>query len=304
MLVPGADWMIVSGMAGAGSTAGRLYLIDAGEKGWRTLAPDVGGKARAPYAACPSAPDMTKFAAHGLALLPGKGGRHTLLAVNHGGRESIEAFEVTGGRGEPEVRWIGCVILPKDVVPNSVAALPGGGFIVSKFNEAGDADAFAHMAKLEKTGVLIEWTPKGGFRRLAGTELSGDNGVAVSPDGRWVFVNAWPEMRVLRFPRSGGGKPVSVKVDFLPDNLRWAPDGKLLVAGQVAASMADLLACAQPCAHDWAVLKLDPNTMKVTPVLREKGTRAFSDATGALQVGNELWIGTFRGDRLAYTSLK
>jgi hypothetical protein len=123
--------------------------------------------------------------------------------------------------------------------------------------------------------------------------------VAVSADGKWLFVNAWPEKQVKRFPIAGG-KGDSVSVDFLPDNLRWAPDGQLLVAGQ-ASDMTGLLSCDKPrCPHPWTVVKLDPATMKITPVLHEEGTDAFSDATGALQVGDELWVGTFRGDRLAY----
>ncbi len=52
--------------------------------------------------------------------------------------------------------------------------------------------------------------------------------------------------------------------------------------------------------HGWATARLDPQTMTVTPVVKEDGLAEFDDATSAVQVGNTLWFGTFRGDRVAY----
>ncbi len=72
-----------------------------------------------------------------------------------------------------------------------------------------------------------------------------------------------------------------------------------------ASDIKSLLKCDKPrCPHGWAVVKLDPATMQVTPILSVQGTEAFGDATGAIQVGDELWIGTYRGDRIAHASLK
>jgi hypothetical protein len=39
---------------------------------------------------------------------------------------------------------------------------------------------------------------------------------------------------------------------------------------------------------------------KITPVVKEPGYAQFDDATRAVQVGQTLWFGTFRGDRVAY----
>jgi sugar lactone lactonase YvrE len=246
---------------------------------------------------------MARFAAHGLALRPGKGGAHLLYAVNHGGRESVEVFKVRASGGAVRLTWIGCAVMPEGANPNSVAPTPEGGFVVSKFDQAGDAQGFAKMSRKEVTGVLYEWRPRHGFREIPRSAFSGDNGVAVSPDGRWVFVNAWPEQRVVRLDRSGKLSALAVQVDFLPDNLRWAPDGRLLVAGQ-ASDIKALLACDKPrCPHGWAVVALDPKTMRIDPLVREPGRDAFSDATGALMVGDELWVGTYRGDRIAYVRL-
>ena len=303
VLAPGTHWMVVSGMSGPQGGAGKLFLVDAAKKTWKDVVPVMGGVARAPYDKC-AAPDISKFAAHGLALRPVPGGKDIVYAINHGGRESIEVFELDAAKPDPALTWIGCLMAPEGASLNSVAPAPNGALVASKFNTLGDKEAFAKMAAGEKTGLIYHWTPAGGFKAVPGTEMVGANGVAVTEDGKWLFANAWPEKTIYKFPIAGGKPAGTVKVDFLPDNLRWAPDGKLLVAGQ-ASDMKTLVACDKPrCPHAWTVLKLDPATMKTTPVLHEEGTEAFSDATGALQIDDVMWVGTYRGDRMAYATVK
>ena len=300
---PGGRWIIAAGMAPE-SGPGHLYLIDAAAKTFADAPLDLAGPARAPYRDCPGPLDATKMAPHGLGLRPGRGGAATLYVVNHGGRQSIEMFAVETRGGRPLLRWIGCEVLPDHASGNGVAPLPGGGFAADKFQEAGDPRAFQKMAALEKTGVLYAWTPGKGFAAMAGSELSGDNGVETSADGRFVFVNAWPERRVVRLDRTGKLPPASVSLDFLPDNIRREPGGQLLVTGQ-GPDIKTVLSCERPkCPHTWTVVRLDPASLKVAPVLRIPGTVAFSDATTALRVGDVLWIGTYKGDRVAWVKVK
>ena len=298
-LTPKTRWVLASGMTGPNRPVGKLFLIDTELKVAKTLTPDVTGPARAPYAACPGPLDLGKFAPHGVAIRRGAKGGHTLYVVNHGGREAIEVFAFDASGVEPTLTWIGCVVLPDAASGNAVAPLPGGGFVATKFETAGDPQAFQKMADGVKDGRLYVWSPKTGFSTVPGSEMSGANGVEASPDGKWVFANAWPEQRVIRFRLGSKAPPASVKLDFLPDNIRWAPDGKLLVGGQVGP-IKTLLACDKPrCPHAWKVVKIDPATLKVTPVLSVAGTDAFSDATVGIQVGKEIWVGTYRGDRVA-----
>jgi hypothetical protein len=85
-----------------------------------------------------------------------------------------------------------------------------------------------------------------------------------------------------------------VTVAFSPDNLRWAPDGSIFVTGQ-------FLSPRNPRGPDgWATVRLDPQSMRVTPVIREPGRVEFGDATSTVQIGRSLWFCTFRGDRVAY----
>jgi len=44
---------------------------------------------------------------------------------------------------------------------------------------------------------------------------------------------------------------------------------------------------------------IDPKTLKTTEVLTQTNTPEFGSGTVTVQVGKELWVGSFRGDRIA-----
>ena len=50
--------------------------------------------------------------------------------------------------------------------------------------------------------------------------------------------------------------------------------------------------------HGWAAIKIDPETMKAEPYLKVAGAAAFDNGTTTLPVGKDLYIGTYRGDRV------
>ena len=107
-------------------------------------------------------------------------------------------------------------------------------------------------------------------------------------------MHAWGRREIYRVPVSGRGERTRVKVDFCPDNLRWAPDGTILATGQYVNGQT------LNTTHAWSAVRLDPTTLKVTPLVKEEALPQFADATTAVQVGQTLWFGTFRGDRVAY----
>ena len=275
-----------------------LYLIDTAKRTRRPVSLAIAQTPDPQYEGCP-APDLKKLTTHGLDVVPQRGGMATVYAVNHGGRESVEIFRLDAARNSAQ--WMGCVLMPQGANPNSVAALPrGGGFVVTKFMDNGDKQGFQHIMSGAVTGVVYRWTPGKGFSEVPGTRLSGDNGVAVSRDGKWLFVNAYGSDEIYRIPLSGEGSSTRVKVDFHPDNLRWAPDGTLFDTGQFIEPGRT----GTPRSPDaWATVRLDPRTMTVTPLVKEPGRPEFGDATSAVQVGKTLWFGTFRGDRVAYRSV-
>jgi hypothetical protein len=286
--VNGGRWL-VAGAYKAGSAG--LYRVDPVAKTAKDVALSV-GKPDPIYAGC-SAPDLKGLETHGLDVVPGAGAVATVYAVNHGGRESVEIFRLDASKNSAE--WVGCVKLPENTSGNSVAAVPQGGFVVTKFLDPNDKTAFQKILSGQVNGVVYRWMPGKGFSEVPGTQLSGDNGIVVSKDGQWVFVNAYGTNEIYRVPLSGGGQRSSVKVDFHPDNLRWAPDGKIFVTGQLINPSA-----GPDAPQGWATASLDPQTMKVTPVVKEEGLPEFGGATTAVQVGKTLWFGTYRGDRIAY----
>jgi hypothetical protein len=289
--VDGGRWL-VAGSLQAGSAG--LYLIDTSAKTAKAVALSIASHPDPLYAGC-KAPDLAGLVTHGLETVAGRDGTTTVYAINHGSRESIEIFRLRAAQGSAE--WVGCVIMPPHAAGNSIAALSGGRFVVSKFQDPDDKQSIQHILAGEINGVVYLWTPGKGFTEVPGTHLSGDNGLAVSRDGKWLIVNAWGTSEIYRVPLSGEGERSSVKVDFHCDNLRWTPDGKLFVTGQFLSSPAP------GARHGWATVRLDPATMTVAPVVKEAGLAEFDDATSTVQVGQTLWFGTFRGDRMAYRAV-
>jgi hypothetical protein len=288
--IDGGRWLVGSSLK-VGSVG--LYLIDTSAKTARAVDLSIAAQPDPLYAGC-SAPDLKRLSTHGLDVTE-REDRITVYAISHGARESVEIFRLYPAK--VSATWIGCVLLPPRANGNAIAVLHGGAFAVTKFLDTEDKQAFQHIMAGEITGTVYVWAPHAGFRELPQARLCGDNGVAASRDGKWLFINAYGARKVYRLPLSGGGTASSVTVDFNPDNLRWAPDGTLFVTGQFIGARRS----AAPDA--WAVVKLDPQTMSVSPVLREPGEAEFGDATSTVQIGQTLWFGTFRGDRVAYRTL-
>jgi hypothetical protein len=250
---------------------------------------------------------------HGLALRPAAEGRYTVYATNHGGRESIEVFELNleaGPAGIPSAIWVGCVLLPPKLAANSVAAFSDGTLVATVLILPGKTfeDAFA----MRNTGIVLQWTPgTPAFVELKGTELVANNGIETSPDDREFYVASTPTRRVYAFSRTRPGdgplRFAQLK-DFGPDNVRWTTDNRLITAGLID----DEPACGgRPkdekgirCPMGYAVATIDPRTMTATEIARGARTPSFTGTAMAAVVGNELWLGSFLADRLAYRALK
>jgi hypothetical protein len=313
VVVPGTRWLLTSGMApGAG-----LNLVDTQTKALRRLyAPGSANTRadRARFASCPGPLDPKQAVLHGLALRSAAGGRHTVYATNHGGRESVEVFELTigsgGSAGAVSAAWIGCVLLPPKLAANSVAAFSDGTLIATVLILPGRTfeDAFAGR----NTGVVLQWSPgTPAFVEVKVTELVANNGIETSPDDREFYVASTPTRRVYAFSRAkpGAGPLRFAQLrDFGPDNVRWTADNRLMTAGLID----DEPACGgRPkdekgirCPMGYAVATIDPKTMIATEIARGPRTPSFTGTAMAAIVGNELWLGSFLADRLAYRRLR
>ena len=299
--IPGTQWIVGSGMAERGNP-GRLHIIDAGKKTWGVLypAPDAAVEQdSSSFPACPGPPDEKTFGAHGIAVRM-DGSEATILAVNHG-REAIEVFRLRVSGAKPAIRWKGCVPMGGSNYINSVAFLPDGGFVATKFFDPKDPAGFRSIFAGGVTGGVLEWHSKTGVKALAGTEVAGANGIEVSKDGEWIYVAAWGSEEVVRFARSGVPPArQTAKVGFAPDNLRWAPDGDLFVAGQ---NMKAGSPGGFPSFKGWTVVKLDPKALKFTELAKDDGGSPMQNVSVAIEVDGTLWLGQFAGDRIGYKKL-
>jgi sugar lactone lactonase YvrE len=170
---------------------------------------------------------------------------------------------------------------------------------ISKFADL-DKLSMDPVFRGEVTGVTYLWKPGTGFSELAGGRLSGNNGVVASKDGKRLWVNDTGRQQIIRLTLDGSAPAAYAKVGFNPDNLRWAPDGTMLAAGQIISAENASLGAT----NGWGVARINPDTMAVTPVMTQPGRPEFSNGTVALQVGQILWLGNFRGDRVAYAPVK
>ena len=290
VLVPGSQWVLASSYAGTGG----INLINVRDHSASLAFPAATAKERPDaktYNTCPGPPDAAekaKFVTHGLALRAGRNSTHTLYAVHHGSRESIEVFEVDARARTPTLTWIGCAIVPDPIGLNSVVPLPEGGFIATDFVARGDPAAFNRMLGGEIAGGLWEWHTSTGWKIVPDSEAGGANGVEVSKDGKWLYVAAWGSQSFFRMSRQAPVKRDTIPLGFRVDNLRWAPDGSIYATGQEAAPL-----------QASRVVKIDPKTLTLQEILRQPNTAEFEAGTVAVQIGKELWIGSFRSNRIA-----
>ena len=298
--IPGTRWMAASGL-GLGAP-GRLYLIDTRNKRSQVLFPRSGSEPMRNSAlatGCPGPPDLAALSTDGLTIRPGPAGRHMLYVSNHGGRRAIEMFRIDARREVPTATWIGCAPMPAGSLPNAVVALARGRLIVSSFHDPDDKLAWERMARREPTGSIWEWRPGAGFKRLQAGPISGANGLETSPDERTLYVSAWSEGKLVVLDLASHRRR-EIPLGFLPDNVKRAPDGSLLVGGQ-KTTVASIAGCTGPqCPQDWVVARVDPIRGSVRPLVARHGDALINYACTGLEVGGTLYI-TNRGDsRIAY----
>jgi hypothetical protein len=304
--IPGTDWLVASGFSpGAG-----LKLVNAATRQARMWY-DGSAAQIAPLAdafpACPGPPDPATFHTRGLSLREKDGGGWRLLVVNHGGRESIEVFDITLDQGEPRLAWRGCLPMPPGQVANSVAAFADGTVLATVLTRPGTTIGDFMLGRV--TGAVWQWQPgDAAFTELPGTRLPGNNGIETDPDQMHFYVVSFGLHVVARFSRHDPSAPLSLIVapDFMPDNIRWS-DGRLLLAGmrldepacgglrQVVDGVADPMLCHR----GWVVGELLPGENRIATVAYGHPQPGFNGHSVAVIRQGELWLGSFQSDRIA-----
>ena len=253
---------------------------------------------------CP-APDQALHA-HGIDLHQLRDGRWRLLAVNHAGRESVEFLELTYSGDRPALTWRGCVLAPEDGNFNDVAGLADGDFLVTHMGSRARGTWEAILARVGfKTGVVYHWTADSGFAGVSGTDSRFPNGLILSADERTLYVNEYFGNRMLVVNWRDGERSADVAVEK-PDNLSWTRDGQLLVASHHASLYA--LAKSLDLAEDevsllpYSIIAIDPQTLERKTLLIHEGA-PMGAGTVALDAGDRLYIGSYRGDRIVHVAM-
>ena len=277
--------VLVSEYGDAGAKPGRISLLDLASGAHESLYAGGGPAEPGPWGApdC-EGPPSTAFSPHGIHLSTRASGGLQLLVVQHGGRESVEMFEVLPANGSWQLAWRGCAVAPEGGGLNDVVALPGRrvprhairaqlASVVHARGREGDA-----VRRRDRLGLRVELATEDS-PRCPGTRAAGPNGIELSADGAKIFLNATLASEVLRIDRQSGAIEARAPVQ-MPDNLTWASDGPLRVprcAGRcatccrVAASRAAPARCRSRSSHSTRARWRPRRCTKAAPVAERRG---------------------------------
>ncbi len=313
--LPGNEALVISGYGAMGADGvvrkpGGLYLFPLASEIPTTLY--TGGtdadEAEAGWGdpTCP-APPRERFNAHGIDLVRRDDGRLALLVVQHFGREAVEFFEVLGEGTDWRLAWKGCVLAPPDASLNEVVGFPNGDFYTTRMASISGASDFTETIPTEPTGHAYAWNASGGYRKIEGTDGVMPNGIAASADGKTLYLNVTMQNEIRKIDVASGRLIAKAPVK-MPDNVTWAPDGKrLLVASLHGFETTSFGVCVDvpegACPIPFAIQAIDAETMTPLGPIYESSGAPMGGGTVGLQVGNELFIGSFTGDRILRVAL-
>ncbi|MDG2502003.1 MAG: hypothetical protein P8M77_06385 [Porticoccaceae bacterium] len=253
---------------------------------------------------------------HGIDLVTRDDGRYQLAVVNHMAHESIEMFELVALEQEPQEQaedierinqwglvWRGCAVAPKGNFINDLSLLKDGSLFVSHMYDYdfSTTDFLTHAITKQDTGYVMHWDQQNGFSQVTGTEGAQPNGIAYDEERGLLYVafNLSDRVVVIDLDRAETLHSFSLNA---PDNL-VLKDGSLWVTN-LDHEIVDALSCenSSPCTLPFTVTQLDAATLKQLSswsfILEP-----FGLPTVALPLGNEVLIGSFHADRLAFFNL-
>jgi hypothetical protein len=304
VLIPETPWVVAS----TDQTPGKpkpayLYLIDSRTKTADVISAKVASTSSAGDPSCTPIP-LANMALNGLGLATGAGGTYQLMAVNRGERMSIEFFDIELSGSAPVFTWVGCLIMPAKAFPNDVVSTGDGGLAVTVSFETDTTGLIEQLENRKLTGYVLEWNRQQGFVRVPGSELSFNNGLEFDPITRSYYLAGWGSKSLLRVPASsGGGQPLLAQLDIRPDNMTWSKAGTLIIAGHTQ-SPTEVFGCvptgADICPVPFKVIEVNPQTLSVIRVLVDgESMKDYAGATTGLEVGDELWVSSFRYNKIA-----
>ena len=165
-------------------------------------------------------------------------------------------------------------------------------FISTALSSGGSGGPFGGAV----TGYVARWDPGKGEREIMNTRIRYPNGVVVSADGRFMYLNEFSAGQVYKYDLKNEKVLGSVKVDFLPDNLTWTKEGRLLAAGVKGARGDCPAGSGRPCIQGFGVAEIDPAKMQARAIFDSAAhDPLIGGVSVALEVGDSIYLGAFQG---------
>jgi hypothetical protein len=295
--------LLLAHFGGMEGNPGSISLFDTETSELTPLYPGPSAKDAAPDwgdATCTEPPGES-LGPHGTHLHQLADGRWRYLVVNHNEREAVELFEVSTGPGDPayQLTWRGCVLPPGDTLMNDAVGLANGDVIYTRMFPKSDSLAMVKSLFGMDTGEVWRWNPSTGATALPGTEAAQPNGIEISPDERYVYVNMYMEREVWKVDVDSG--EVVGRGDVASaDNSAWGSDGRLWIATH-GGGLGEIVSCfedqAAPCGAEFTIMALDPQTMAAEAAFTHRGP-PMGAATIAVPQAGRVYMGSFAGDRM------
>ena len=306
-VVPGGDYLLLSELGSMGARSGRIALFNVNDESWQTIYP-VGGIAKPETlqgdASC-TEPPGAELSPHGTHLVQLDDGSWRYLVVNHGGREAVELFSLeTSAEGAPSLQWRGCVFPADNTLMNDVVGLGNGDVIYTRMFRPHDFMGQMRGMLGFNSGDVWRWNKATGVRLLPGTEGSLTNGIEISQDERFIFINQYMDKEVHKYDLSTEEVVGKAPVPNV-DNSAWGPNAELWLVSQ-SSDLSDYLACTKDhtvtCGMAFEIVALDPESMQSRVIFRHQGP-PMGSATIATAHRDKVYLGSFLGDRLLVVPL-
>ena len=245
------------------------------------------------------------FSPHGLDLVQREDGAHQLAITNHYPEETIEFFELVQKEKTWALEWRGCVAAQTNTMFNDVALTRGGAFYATEMYSADlpYEELVAAGAAIEDTGSVWHWDSKDGYSIVSGTAGSFPNGIALSEGEDYLYINYWFAGKTVKFNLESSTVEFEHKAG-LSDNLANI-NGDIWVAthDMTLDQLAECPPTLAQCLIPFTIFKLSGNDLSEQAVYPFK-SNVYGVATVAIPHNNNVWLGTFHGDRIASFELE
>ena len=232
---------------------------------------------------------------HGLSLSQRTNGAWQFYVVNHQVRESMEMYELLPDGESWQLAWRGCVFAQEPY--NDVSTRPDGSFVATR-PQALMAEGDGNIFTGENTGNVASWTAGDGEQVLPGTEIGYPNGVLLSDDGNYAYISGWTTSDFHKYDLRTQQEVGRIDLGFMPDNLTWTPDGRLMAAGIKGIAGNCPADSDAPCLQGFEVVVVHPDTLALTRVFDSRGRALINGVSVAIEVNGDVFVGSFQQDRM------